>query len=84
MHRMQEEADKEDYMADRISSPERMSARDTERDRIHEAYSRLGRMGGEKGGQIRREQMARGEIFTREAHGDDMRAGDETARSQRH
>lgn len=51
---------------------------DDERARVHEAYSRLGRMGGEKGGQIRREQMARGEIFTRESRSHmDQLTGDE-------
>ena len=67
MPHMQEEADKEDHVANRHHDRNDMNPRDEEQARIHEAYSRLGRMGGEKGGQIRREQMARGEIFTRES-----------------
>jgi hypothetical protein len=72
---MREEASKEDSMATRIRRTDDpkpndrendRDQRDEERARVHEAYARLGRMGGEKGGQIRREQMARGEIFTRD------------------
>lgn len=37
-----------------------------ESERVHEAYSKLGHLGGEKGGEIRKEQMAKGEIFTKE------------------
>jgi hypothetical protein len=65
---MQEQVSKEDRMASRNHRTDDMNMRDEEQARVHEAYSRLGRMGGEKGGQIRREQMARGEIFTRETH----------------
>lgn len=46
--------------------PENAPIQGDEQERVHEAYSKLGHLGGEKGGEIRKEQMARGEIFTHE------------------